>query len=167
MDEVETEDYENYLALQQLQERIPDRNWYNISELELIDLQYIAELNMGLAAREAKEILCFFHGICYEDEKVMEHNIAERKTIKDSPKTICDDDVIIWPNPVGDLLTIESASLIREVTIYDLSGRKILSKNFDGINSVEIGTAFLGAGSYLVNISTSNGVIWKRIISAQ
>ena len=46
----------------------PTINWYSLTESQIAQLQTIAERNTGRASVMAKGVLCFFHGICYEDE---------------------------------------------------------------------------------------------------
>jgi len=43
-------------------------NWYALTPAQIAQLQTIAERNTGRASVMAKGVLCFFHGICYEDE---------------------------------------------------------------------------------------------------
>ena len=46
----------------------PMINWYSLTESQIAQLQTIAERKTGRASVMAKGVLCFFHGICYEDE---------------------------------------------------------------------------------------------------
>ena len=46
----------------------PTTNWYSLTPAQIAQLQTIAERNTGRASVMAKGVLCFFFGICYEDE---------------------------------------------------------------------------------------------------
>ena len=63
-DNVGTVEANNYSPLQ------PDGhvNWYTLTPTQIAQLQTIAERNTGRASVMAKGVLCFFFGICYEDE---------------------------------------------------------------------------------------------------
>ena len=51
-------------------------NWYALTPSQIAQLQTIAERNTGRASVMAKGVLCFFHGICYEDDFVETQNFA-------------------------------------------------------------------------------------------
>jgi len=69
-------------------------------------------------------------------------------------------EVSLYPNPVNDVLNIETALDIQTVEIYNIQGQKVLSSNQKQIN-----TQNLSAGIYLVNITdTNNNKISKKII---
>lgn len=57
-----------------------------------------------------------------------------------------------YPNPVQDILHIDSKEKISEITIYDLTGREILSKNSFKYHDYTIDLSDLTRGSYLVKI---------------
>jgi minor extracellular serine protease Vpr len=76
-----------------------------------------------------------------------------------------DGQVKLYPNPVNNQLTINIIDMdlkSAQLDIFDLSGRKIYSKNINhsGINYVEnINIDFLSKGIYMVNISENNQII--------
>lgn len=61
----------------------------------------------------------------------------------------------VYPNPVVDVLNIKSASVIDNVTIYDVLGKQVLSVNPDAI-SPSVDMSNLSSGAYLVNVTIGN-----------
>ena len=65
----------------------------------------------------------------------------------------------IYPNPVKDILTIESSQeLNNDIKITDLSGRVLITDKLKG-KSIEINVSSLKKGIYLLQISETNEVI--------
>ncbi len=65
------------------------------------------------------------------------------------------DKINIYPNPVSDILTIDSPSKISKATIIDMSGKEILTV----LNSSEINTSMLKNGHYLIKLMDVTGRI--------
>ncbi|MFK5983202.1 MAG: choice-of-anchor B family protein [Flavobacteriaceae bacterium] len=73
--------------------------------------------------------------------------------------------IIVYPNPTQDIINIDSPqSLIKSIDIYDLSGRKILSKLNVNKNSLELNFSSFKTTIYFVKIQTEFGTITKRVI---
>ena len=173
-DEAVRSEYSNYMALQQLRETV-DGNWYLMTDTDIAAMQQVAE-NGGRAARMAKEILCFFHHICYEDDMALnlgdigERNLSGGRT--DDGRTRCvptDNGLVIYPNPTGGTLTVESASPIREITVYDLSGRVMMTANGGIVEtchgaSLQMDVSSLQGGIYLLRVVTTSGVETGRFV---
>lgn len=72
-------------------------------------------------------------------------------------------DVVIYPNPIQNLLTIYNTSNteITSIKLYDVLGRLILAE--EG-NVSEIDVSHLNSGVLFVEIETDNGVVTKKII---
>ena len=173
-DEAACSEYSNYMALQQLRETVAG-NWYLMTDTDIEAMQRVAE-NGGRAARMAKEILCFFHHICYEDDMALnlgdigERNLSGGRT--DDGRTRCvptDNGLVIYPNPTGGTLTVESASPIREITVYDLSGRVMMTANGGIVEtchgaSLQMDVSSLQGGIYLLRVVTEKGVETGRFV---
>ena len=69
-----------------------------------------------------------------------------------------------YPNPVIDLLSIQSESLIYQVNISDLSGRVLYSESSSGTTYIEVNTQAFKSGQYVVLIQTEKGLVSKHII---
>ncbi len=71
----------------------------------------------------------------------------------------------IYPNPVKDILNIESLSndKLKCFEIYALNGSLIKQKNLDvDINNIDV--SFLNSGVYILSLTTENGTIIKSKI---
>ena len=110
-------------------------NWYALTPAQIAQLQVIAERNTGRTSVMAKGVLCFFHGICYEDDLVGLPQ-CDSPTLGDDTSgvhtkraatNIADDDALtVWPNPAADLLHIALRGAgIAEAVLYDLQGRVV------------------------------------------
>ncbi|MCX8532282.1 T9SS-dependent choice-of-anchor J family protein [Chryseobacterium luquanense] len=64
-----------------------------------------------------------------------------------------------YPNPVSDILNINSDSKIKSVKIYDLSGKNVLETEKSSIN-----VSGLTSGTYIVTAQTENGIQSSKII---
>ena len=67
----------------------------------------------------------------------------------------------IYPNPVKELLTIDSQVKITKVEIYSILGKKVLEKK-SNLNSIQI--SGLSNGIYIVKIHFENEFIFRKII---
>ena len=69
-------------------------------------------------------------------------------------------DVALYPNPVNDLLNIETVLELQSVEIYNIQGQKVLSSNQKQIN-----VSNLAAGMYMVRIQDAdNNIATKKVI---
>lgn len=70
-----------------------------------------------------------------------------------------DNEMIIYPNPVHDFITIRSDQRLEKVRIYDLNGKLVLDSKNTSINISGIQPAI-----YLIEIKDVNGKILRRKI---
>lgn len=68
-------------------------------------------------------------------------------------------DFKIYPNPVENVLNIETNEKIIQLAIYDLNGKVVLQSNQ---NNVDV--SFLQAGFYTIKISTEKGTGFQKLI---
>lgn len=66
----------------------------------------------------------------------------------------------VYPNPVSDILMINSKEKISNVEIFDISGRKINV----ALDNEKIDVKNLNPGSYIINIETKEGKITEKFI---
>jgi len=163
-DEPSRNEYGNYLNLQRLRENVAG-NWYRQAEAEIADLQQVAEYDNGRAARMAKEILCFFHHICYEDEPLFDlDGIGERAIHGDGVRPTANADGLhLHPNPANTTLTVESDSPVRTITIYDLTGKTMLTVENCPLPAT-VNVVSLPRGIYLLRAVTDEGVKTARFV---
>ena len=99
----------------------------------------------------------------------LEDGIGERALLggrTQDGRTRCvptDNGLTIYPNPTGGTLTVESTSPIREITVYDLSGRVMMTANGgDAISVMDVSS--LRNGIYLLRVMTDSGVQTARFV---
>lgn len=72
--------------------------------------------------------------------------------------------VLLYPNPAKDVLTVSTKTALNEITLYDISGKQVLNKNNLTSNSETISLNKLSGGMYLVTIKTEKGIQTKKLI---
>ena len=71
--------------------------------------------------------------------------------------------VVLYPNPVSDMLTVEATEAIDNIEIFNITGAKVFSQT--GCDSmVEINTANLPAGTYIIRMMTQSAVEVRRFV---
>lgn len=97
-------------------------------------------------------------------QKNTQTQIAPKKMFleldKDERVKLMNADINIFPNPVSDFLTIKSSTKVENVSIYDVSGKKI---NVN-LNDNKVDVKNLPSGSYIINIETKEGKTTKKFI---
>ncbi len=71
-------------------------------------------------------------------------------------------EVRIFPNPVNDILTIKSNLNIKEIAIFDVSGRTFTLPVFSEDKDIHLNVNQLSSGIYLVKLTTENKIINLR-----
>ena len=70
----------------------------------------------------------------------------------------------VYPNPVGDKLSIESAKYFNfNYEIYDITGKQYLSGKLNS-NKASLDVSHLRSGIYILKITDSEGAIRKKFI---
>jgi hypothetical protein len=72
----------------------------------------------------------------------------------------------LYPNPASEYITVKSilGSAEAKLSIRDLTGRILISKDFSNQIEMRIYTGELASGMYLLSIETSNGISSKSFI---
>lgn len=71
---------------------------------------------------------------------------------------------LVYPNPVTDVLNIAGDLDISDIRVVDLSGRTVFQQSANGLRTLQISTADLPSGLYLLEIYTSSGRVVKEIV---
>ena len=141
-------------------------NWYALTPAQIAQLQTIAERNAGRASVMAKGVLCFFHGICYDDDSFVDDNVdnndnnMETRSAKASPQD-GETRLNVYPNPTDDLLFVElSGAGIQSAALFDLQGRVVT--NAGVCDTPQRGTATMNlrsipAGVYVLRVTDTEG----------
>jgi len=69
---------------------------------------------------------------------------------------------LLYPNPVGDWLTIPCNGENTRVEIYDLKGTRLLTSPLSGKDACQLNVSFLSAGVYMVNVGGKMYKIVKK-----
>jgi hypothetical protein len=67
------------------------------------------------------------------------------------------DNISIYPNPFGSLLTIENAAILNKVTFVNVIGKKVLEVTTNGLDKKTISTEKLDKGMYMIILQSTNG----------
>lgn len=74
-------------------------------------------------------------------------------------------DLVVYPNPSSEIISIQSQNNINSITVYSLDGRSVLTYvNPQISNSFTIKVHNLSAGLYTLKINTDNGIFSKKVI---
>lgn len=68
----------------------------------------------------------------------------------------------VYPNPATDMLNINAGVEISNARLYSVSGQLVFESN-DNANEMQINTSGIPSGLYLLNITTKNGVITRKV----
>jgi hypothetical protein len=91
----------------------------------------------------------------------IESNFNLNTCLSLSTDNLLNDKIIIYPNPVEDLIHINTGLTILEVEIYDVLGKRL---NFIKLNNRKIDMTNANKGIYVLKIKTEIGIITKKII---
>lgn len=75
-----------------------------------------------------------------------------------------DDRITLYPNPAAEELYINTALNIKNVSIYDLTGKQVSTQLLNGKSPYKIETANLSQGVYSIRIQTKDSTISKLFI---
>ena len=74
--------------------------------------------------------------------------------------------VRVYPNPVNNILNVESVNTINQIKMYNVYGA-LISNIAVNTQHQQMDVSSLIPGTYLIQITTSNGIITKRVIIQQ
>lgn len=69
----------------------------------------------------------------------------------------------LYPNPVNDILNINSKYTLNNISISDINGRVVRNTSLNGTEA-QINIADLASGIYLLKVVTSDGTVTKKVI---
>lgn len=72
----------------------------------------------------------------------------------------------VFPNPATNVVNITNADniLVTGVQVIDINGRTVKSVKYDGVTEAQINVSDLASGMYIMNISSDNGTMTKKIV---
>lgn len=84
----------------------------------------------------------------------------QEETVSTNDINIHDSKLRVYPNPVKDILMVSGESKVNSITVYNLSGKKVIESN----NTKFISFTRLPKGLYLVNIKTEKETKTIKVI---
>jgi PKD repeat protein len=65
--------------------------------------------------------------------------------------------ILVYPNPAYDFLYIQgSGENIQGIVIYDIAGKVVIEKEYEGIDNFSVNVSFLNSGLYIIQIKTGS-----------
>ncbi len=62
------------------------------------------------------------------------------------------DNVLLWPNPAGDLLHLKSASSLEAITLFDVRGQEVMRLSASNEQELALDLRHIPAGLYLISV---------------
>jgi len=91
----------------------------------------------------------------------IESNFNLNTCLSLSTDNLLNNNITIYPNPVIDLININTTLTILEVEIYDVLGKRL---NYIKVNNRKIDVSGVNSGVYILKIKTEIGIILKKIL---
>ncbi|MBQ6275430.1 MAG: T9SS type A sorting domain-containing protein, partial [Bacteroidales bacterium] len=171
----ELAEYDNFCHYQSLREAVytDGRNYAQLTEDEIAELQVIVERNTGVSSAYANSVLCFFYGICRDEETDIDFDIDapmnSKSTTEVAEKSTSEEPlaIYVYPNPANDELNIILNSLPgggMTIEFHDVAGRLMLAKEISSTNA-RIDISSLPQGVYMCRIINGDNIIARdRIV---
>ena len=164
------DEYDNYLAFYSLKEALRYGNghvaWPNATDAHMGELIRIADANTGRSSLLAKNVLCFFFGICYDD---IETRALETTTIPptaESPTLTGQQNIAVHPNPTNDILNVtvtDGDAKIARVEMFDMFGRPVSVETHGRASlpspQTTVNTSAIPSGLYLLRVTLTDGSV--------
>ena len=72
--------------------------------------------------------------------------------------------ISVYPNPADKELFVQSPEFVKNITVFDMFGKKWMVKSIQASNTISIPVANLPSGQYIIQIETDSGFITKKIM---
>ena len=165
----ERDEYDNYVTFHTLKQALAEGGhvmWPDATDAQIGELIRIADANTGRSSLRAKNVLCFFFGICYDDD-METRALATTIPPQAEPQMLTGrQNITVHPNPTNDILhvavTVGDAKIAR-VEMYDMFGRNI-SVETHGRASLPSpqttgNTSDIPSGLYILRVTLTNGTV--------
>lgn len=70
----------------------------------------------------------------------------------------------LYPNPAGNLVNISANDSIKEVRVYDITGKTLLQKTFNSETRIALPTDNLATGTYFIQVKTQSGTTTQKLV---
>jgi len=179
--ELELIEHNNYMQFYHFkkQMKLSERNWTQLNETEIAQLQTIAEATRGRSASMAKGVLCFFYDICYEDENSPPlfpsfggAGVVDGSGVVTPPKFSAMEqnatyELTLFPNPTSSEMTVtlnNTELKIKKIEVLNIYGKSVslhpVNQFFGTLKMND-----LANGIYILKVYLDNkDVVYRRII---
>jgi hypothetical protein len=97
------------------------------------------------------------------DNSLPENWMASNDTVVSEKEYMSDNELSVFPNPVHDILRIQSDSEIRSLRFFDIQGRLLRNLDIYG-RTCEIDISHFSKGTYILEITSSDKVYTRLIV---
>lgn len=94
---------------------------------------------------------------------IRDHLLSRAATLSTEDFTLNGNKVTFFPNPIGNVLNIETISPIDHISIYDMNGRSVFQKTIQN-NSSQINLENLQSGNYVLKVKAKENDISTKIL---
>src|SRR5690606_19173362 len=72
----------------------------------------------------------------------------------------------MFPNPATNVVNITNSEnmLVNKVVIYDITGKKLNTQNFNGETKIQLNVENLASGTYMLHLQTNEGTAVKKLV---
>ena len=160
----ERDEYDNYMAFHTLKQALEEGGhvmWPNATDAHMGELIRIADANTGRSSLLAKNVLCFFFGICYDDDMELRELTTTIPPQAEPPALTSQRNIIVQPNPTDDILhiTVPDGEIAR-VEMTDMFGRNVpVRTEHNASQQTTVNTSALPSGVYILRITLRNGAV--------
>lgn len=134
---------------------ISNGTWYDYLSKEAIEVTDFENYEVSLSPGRFKILT----------SEVLDNYIDSNPFILNVDEQSIETELLVYPNPAKDLLTIETQGKINQLQIIDLLGKSYPSKiNNSADHPLEISISSLRKGVYFLEIETNNTKIIRRFI---
>ena len=166
LDEKKLAEYDNFCQYNALRESVfkSNRNYYQLTEEEIAELNIIAERNTGVSSAYANSVLCFFYGICRDMEPEIDSDMDNTPNAPADLEEEANDEsfaIYVYPNPADEELNILFNNLPdgkNTIEFHDITGRLMFTQEITSTNT-SINISSLKQGVYMYRIVNDGNVI--------
>jgi hypothetical protein len=85
-------------------------------------------------------------------------------SVKSENQILSNGDIIVYPNPTGGILNIESSENILDLILYDMNGNRIFQKYSLNTKLFSFNLSSVSRGTYLLQVRTAEGMVNKKVV---
>ncbi|MBR4637706.1 MAG: T9SS type A sorting domain-containing protein, partial [Bacteroidales bacterium] len=82
------------------------------------------------------------------------------------PQYLTENDVVVYPNPVADQLTVTlrtDAFRVSDMAVYDLNGKLVMAQSVED-NQISVNASRLATGSYFLRLSDGKNSVTTKFV---